>query len=143
MTCRAHVLKAGKQRVQFQLTGRGNYTFQAILSGFVAADKLTSTTKDWSVQRHYEPAPLEFEGKEIPCGFGVLQGSFTKFRNSAHAIAGLPPRARRAGNLAAQHSRPTGPKSNFEYLVVTEPLPSGVTVIENSIAGGFERYSNT
>ena len=40
-------LKTGKNRVNFQLAGRGRYTFEAILSGFVAADKLKNTTTDW------------------------------------------------------------------------------------------------
>ncbi len=114
----AHVLKPGKQRVNFQITGRGNYTFQAILSGFVAADKLTSTTKDWTVQRHYEPAPLEFEGKEIPRGFGVLQGSFTQFRNP---LTQLP--VGRRGHVELEiwrHNIPAdSAEEQLEYLVVT------------------------
>ena len=99
----ARMLKPGKQRVNFQLVGRGQYTFQAILSGFVAADKLKSTTQDWSVKRHYEPAPLEFDGQEIPRGFGNLAGELLDVPQSAHAVAGRPPRACRAGNLAEQH----------------------------------------
>ena len=41
----ARLLKKGKQRVHFQLTGRGRYTFQAILSGFVPAEQLKSGTR--------------------------------------------------------------------------------------------------
>ena len=84
----ARMLKdAGRQRINFQLTGRGRYTFEAILSGFVAADKLKSTTKDWTVRRSYEPAPLELDGREIPRGFGILQGSYTTFRNPLSHLA--------------------------------------------------------
>jgi outer membrane protein assembly factor BamD (BamD/ComL family) len=32
------------------------------------------------------------------------------------------------------------PEQQFEYLVVTEPVPSGCTVIEKSISGEFDRY---
>ena len=135
----ARILKPGKQRVNFQLTGRGQYTFQAILSGFVEADKLKSTTQDWSVRRHYEPAPLEFDGQEIPRGFANLQGSFTTFRNP---LTQLPVGRRGHVELEIWRSNipPNASEEQVEYLVVTEPLPSGVTVIENSIAGGFERY---
>ena len=135
----ARMLKPGKQRVNFQLAGRGQYTFQAILSGFVAADKLKSTTQNWTVKRHYEPAPLEFDGQEIPRGFGVLQGSYATFRNP---LTQLPVGRRGHVELGIWRSNipANAPEEQVEYLVVTEPLPAGVTVIENSIAGGFERY---
>ena len=134
----ARMLKPGKQRINFQLAGRGRYTFQAILSGFVAADKLKSTTQNWTVKRHYEPAPLEFDGQEIPRGFGVLQGSYTTFRNP---LTQLPVGRRGHVELEIWRSNvpANAPEEQVEYLVVTEPLPAGVTVIENSIAGGFER----
>jgi len=70
-----------KQRVNFRITGRGRYTYQCILGGFVPAEKLKSTTTDWRVERIYEPAPLEVDGREIARGFGVVQGSYTSFRN--------------------------------------------------------------
>ncbi|HEY2148044.1 MAG TPA: hypothetical protein VGH32_08915, partial [Pirellulales bacterium] len=135
----ARMLKPGKQRVNFQLAGRGQYTFQAILSGFVAAEKLKSTTQNWTVKRHYEPAPLEFDGQEIPRGFGVLQGSYATFRNP---LTQLPVGRRGHVELEIWRSNvpANAPEEQVEYLVVTEPLPAGVTVIENSIAGGFERY---
>src|SRR5262249_4271740 len=31
----------------------------------------------------------------------------------------------------------------IEYLVITEPIPAGSTVIENSISGNFDRYELT
>jgi hypothetical protein len=133
------LLKPGKQRVNFQLAGRGRYTFEAVLGGFVAADKLQNTTKDWRVQRFHEPAPMELDGQEIPRGFGNLQGSYTGFRNP---LTQLPVGKR--GHVQLQISRlglqGNTPDDQLEYLVVTEPLPSGVTVIEKSISGGFERY---
>ena len=46
----------GKQRVNFQLTGRGQFTYQCVLSGFVPADQLKSTTQTWQVRRFHEPA---------------------------------------------------------------------------------------
>ncbi|HVW38373.1 MAG TPA: alpha-2-macroglobulin family protein, partial [Pirellulales bacterium] len=75
------LLQNGKQRIQFQLAGRGRFAFQCVLGGFVPADKLKSTTKEWSVRRYYEPAPRELDGEPIPRGFGVLQGGYNPFRN--------------------------------------------------------------
>ncbi len=131
----AHALVAGKQRIHFGLIGRGRYTFQAILSGFVDADKLKGTMQGVVVNRYYEPAPIELDGKEIPRGFGVLQGSYTSFRNPLTQLA-----VGKRGHVELQIDRPYEPTMREEYWVVTEPLPSGVTVIENSISGNFERF---
>ena len=42
-------LKRGKQRISFQLTGRGTYSYQCLLEGFVAAERLTSSTNAWNI----------------------------------------------------------------------------------------------
>ncbi|MEX0586660.1 MAG: tetratricopeptide repeat protein, partial [Pirellulales bacterium] len=135
----AGLLKKGKQRINFILKGRGQYTYQAVLGGFVPADKLASTTQDWNVKRYYEPAPMELDGKTIPRGFGVIQGPYTLFRNP---LTQLP--VGRRGLVELNISRQNVPAGTsdeqLEYLVVTEPLPSGASVIENSVRGGFERY---
>ena len=129
-----------RQRVNFQIAGRGRYTYQCILGGFVPAEKLKSTTNAWRVTRFYEPAPLELDGREIPRGFGVLQGIFQTFRNP---LDQLPVGRRGMVNInlsrAAQAIVNT-PEERQEYLVVTEPIPSGTTVIEKSVTGPFERF---
>ncbi|HVW38117.1 MAG TPA: hypothetical protein VHB99_12455, partial [Pirellulales bacterium] len=135
----AKLLQNGKQRIQFQLAGRGRFAFQCVLGGFVPADKLKSTTKDWSVRRHYEPAPRELDGQPIPRGFGVLQGGYNPFRNP---LTQLPVGQRGRVELGIHRANvPANThEEELEYLVVTEPLPSGVTVIEQSVQGGFERF---
>ena len=35
---------------------------------------------------------------------------------------------------------PSVPEEQLEYLVITEPIPCGATVIEKSVQGGFERF---
>ena len=131
--------KKGKQRIRLEITGRGRYSYQCVLGGFVPADKLASTTQDWRVNRYYTPAPLEMDGTTIPRGFNVLQGNYTTFRNDLSQL----PVARR-GQVELQLHRyniPSGtPSDHLEYLVITEPLPAGVTVVENSVKGGFERF---
>ncbi|MBN2475322.1 MAG: tetratricopeptide repeat protein [Pirellulales bacterium] len=135
----AGLLKPDKQRINFQLTGRGRYTYQAILGGFVPAEKLASTTDDWRVERTYEPAPLEVDGREIPRGFGVLSGSYSSFRNP---LTQLPVGRRGLVELTIhRYNLPQNvPEQELEYLVVTEPIPSGTTVIEKSVQGPFERF---
>ena len=135
----ALLLKKGKQRINFQITGRGRYTYQCILGGFVPADQLKSTTTHWEVRRIYEPAPLELDGREIPRGFDVLEGGYTSFRNP---LTQLPVGRRGVVNLEIwrRNLTPTSTEEPLEYLVVTEPIPSGATVIEKSVRGGFERF---
>ncbi len=135
----AKLLQKGKQRIQFDLTGRGRFTFQCMLGGFVPADKLKGTTRDWSVRRHYEPAPRELDGQPIPRGFGVLQGAYTSFRNPLTQLP-VGQRGRVELEIWRANVPANTPEEQLEYLVVTEPLPSGVTVIEQSVQGGFERF---
>jgi alpha-2-macroglobulin len=138
----AGLLKKDKQRIQFQLAGRGQYTFQCLLSGFVPAEKLKSTTKNWTVKRYYEPAPRELDGQPIPRGFDVVQGGFTPFRNP---LTQLPVGQRGHVELRVHRVNLRADTTNekVEYLVVTEPLPAGVTVIEQSIKGASGRYELT
>ena len=130
--------KEGRQRVNFQMAGRGRYTYQCILGGFVPADKLKSAAEGWKVERFYEPAPLELDGREIPRGFGVLGGSYTSFRNP---LEQLPVGRRGLVDIDLQRTGPWDtPEERLEYLVVTEPIPSGATVIEKSVTGPFESF---
>ena len=78
---RAMLKKGGRQRISFQITGRGRYAYQCILGGFVPAEKLRGTTRDWQVKRTFEPAPLELDGRDVPRGFSVLQGTYAEFKN--------------------------------------------------------------
>jgi hypothetical protein len=135
----AALKKEGKQRINFQLTGRGQYTYQCVLGGFVPAEKLTGTTGEWTVERTYQPAPLEVDGREVPRGFAVLEGNYTEFRNPMTQL----PVGRRGVvelNLWRKNVPLNTPADQLEYLVVTEPIPSGATVIERSVQGGFERF---
>lgn len=134
----ASQLKPGKQQIRFQLTGRGRYSFQCLLSGHVPADQLKSTTTDWRIERTCEPAPRELDGRAIPRGFSILQGPITPFRNP---LAQLPVGKRGVVELRLSRSeeKPQA-KRPEEYFVLTEPIPCGARVLENTIHGSFEHY---
>ena len=134
---RRDAASTNRQRVNFQIEGRGRYTYQCILGGFVPADKLKSTTGDWRITRYYEPAPLELDGREIPRGFGVLEGGYGFFRNDLNQ---LPVGRRGMVNIEIWRNNWNTPEERQEYLVITEPIPSGATVIEKSVSGPFERF---
>ncbi len=129
----------GKQRIEFRLAGRGRYTYQCILGGFVPADKVKSTTNSWYVRRYYQPAPLERDGKPVPRGFDILTGSYQSFRNPLTQL----PVAKR-GNVELHVWRGNLPSNvsqeQLEYLVITEPIPCGASVDAESVKGPFERY---
>ena len=72
-------------------------------------------------------------------GFHVLQGVYTEFRNR---LTQLPVAHR---GLVELHLRRTNLRSDvaddrLAYLVVSEPIPAGAAVIEQSVTGGFERF---
>jgi hypothetical protein len=131
--------KVGRQRINFQIAGRGRYSYQCVLGGFVPTGRLKATTQDWTVTRTYEPAPLEVDGREIPRGFDVVSGEYREFRNP---LTQLPVGQRGLVELKIwrRNAAVNTPDEQLEYLVVTEPIPSGATVIEKSIRGGFERF---
>jgi len=136
----ADFLKRDKQEtVRFQLTGRGEFTYRCELSADVPLDKLKSNTSRWYVRRYYDPAPLRFDGEEIPRGFGVVNGSYQSFRNE---LTELPSgeRGKVRVNIYRSNVRNDEEEQQMEYLVVTEPIPSGATVDPSSISGSFERY---
>ncbi|HUT11177.1 MAG TPA: tetratricopeptide repeat protein, partial [Thermoguttaceae bacterium] len=129
-----------KHRINFQITGRGQYTYQCILGGFVPAEQLQSTVDDWRVARTYQPAPLEADGREIGRGFGVLEGDYVPFVNP---VTQLPVGRRAMVELSVRRKDTSSNVADLEYLVITEPIPSGTTVIEKSVRGPFERFEIT
>jgi uncharacterized protein YfaS (alpha-2-macroglobulin family)/outer membrane protein assembly factor BamD (BamD/ComL family) len=133
-----HLVEGKPQRINFDLEGRGRFSYSAILSGFVPAERLKSTTNDWRVERRYEPAPLMLDGQPVGRGFSILTGAYTAFRNK---LTQLPIGERGVVTLNTWRQNIRGAQDEqYDYLVVTEPLPAGVTVLTESITGGFERY---
>jgi len=129
-----------KQRVRFELNGRGRFTYQCVLGGFVPGDDLKSTTSGWQITRYYRPAPKELDGRVIPRGFDVaVPNSYEQFRNG---LSNLPVGRRGLIELHVRRNQlpSNAVESRLPYLVVTEPLPAGTAVVENSVRGGFERF---
>jgi hypothetical protein len=135
----AALLRPGKQRIHFQITGRGRYTYQCVLGGFVPAEQLKGTVPSWQVQRTYEPAPRELDGREIPRGFGPVVGAYTSFRNPLTQLP-VGSRAQVEIRFARSDYHDNLGEAAPHYIVVTEPIPCGATVIEKSVRGEFERF---
>ena len=129
--------KGKQQQINLNVVGRGRFSYSAVLGGFVAADKLKSTTNDFRVTRKYQPAHRMLDGKQIPRGFGILTGSYKTFTNP---LTQLPLGDRGEVSLAIRRPNDAAKR---EYLVVTEPIPAGCSVLANSIRGSFQRYEIT
>lgn len=135
----ANLLVAGKpNKIDMQMAGRGRFSYSAILTGSVAADKLKDSTTDFRVARFAEPAHRMLDGEVIPRGFGVLTGGYSGFRNP---LTQLPIGDKAEITLQVRRNNVRGTKDEqLDYLIITEPLPAGTVVLEESIQGTFERY---
>lgn len=138
----AKFLAAGKpQRINLDIEGRGRFSYSAVLAGFVPGDQVKSTTQDWHFHRNYEPAARMLDGETIPRGFGVLSGNYSPFTNP---LTQLPLGERGEVSINVWRSRITGVKDEqLDYLIYTEPIPAGASVLPDSIRGAFERYEIT
>ncbi|MDV6029297.1 MAG: tetratricopeptide repeat protein [Phycisphaera sp. RhM] len=133
------MLVDGQQRIEFELEGRGEFSYSAVLTGFSDADSISSTTTDWSIGRRYEPDQLRVDGRPILRGYRVIDGSHPWAPNKlselpvgSRALVTLTPRVR------YQNSRPLR-----TYLMLVEPIPAGCTILEETISGVFDRYDIT
>ena len=135
ITVPAELLAAGeRQTVNFDLEGRGRFSYSVVMTGFVPSAQLADTTNRFRVYRTYEPALREFEGQSIPRGFGICRGNYESFQNP---LTQLPVGERGEVRLRIYRSNNDVQQ---EYLVVTEAIPGGCVIAEDSITGGFERY---
>ncbi|TWT82533.1 tol-pal system protein YbgF [Planctomycetes bacterium CA13] len=125
-------------RIEFKLDGRATFSYSAVLSGFVAAENLASSTKQWSVSRVYEPAKRLFDGRPVPRGFDVVDGSYKSFTNP---LTQLPVGERGEVTLIPRrHQISSRDEKPLDYLVLSEPIPAGCVVLDGSVSGQFDRY---
>lgn len=135
----AESLDAEEQKIEFELDGRGEFSYSAVLSGFSDAESLASTTQDWSVKRRYEPDQLRLDGRTIPRGHGVVNGGYSWTPND---LTELPVGVRGDVTLSPR-VRYRNSQPQRTYLMLVEPIPAGCTVLEESINGVFDRYEIT
>ena len=133
--------KEGRQRINFQIAGRGRYAYQCVLGGFVPTEKLQSRRP--TTGRSLAPtSPRRWRSTagKFRAAFDGVHGRTRRVHQSDHAIAGRAARVGRHSRVWRRHAGSDTPEEQLEYLVITEPIPSGTTVIEQSIRGGFERF---
>ena len=127
-------LKAGaKNRVRFDVEGRGTIGFTVTLTGFTrdfAPDQNRANRTSLIDRRVYLPADPEFGGKTLPTGFSVVINP-TFFENHATQV---PLGGRARVQINAYRNAPANlPEWEREFLVLEEHLPAGATFIEGSL----------
>jgi len=96
-----------------------------ILSGFV---RPTSSSRpiELAGEADLRTGPARTRRAQIPRGFDVLTGDTTTFRTRSRNCPGRPCQV--TLELWRHEDR-------ADYLIVTEPIPAGTSVIEKSIRG--------
>jgi tetratricopeptide (TPR) repeat protein len=128
------VLKAGQRnRVRFDMEGRGRFGYAVTLTGFtrdLKPDQDRTNRTALIERRVYQPAAPELDGKVLPVGFGVTLNA-NQFENLASQVA-LGGKARVA--ITAWRNIPySTPEWERDFLIVEEHLPAGATLIEGSV----------
>jgi uncharacterized protein YfaS (alpha-2-macroglobulin family)/TolA-binding protein len=132
----ADQLVDGDQRVAIEPAGPGRYLFEVECSGVSSVEPLQTTTQAWGVTRTYAPAPRESSGSKLRRGFGIVRNTSQAFVNP---LSELPVGQRAEIELLVQRHAPTEtPLERLDYLIVTEPIPSGVVVLPETIRGPHE-----
>lgn len=137
----AKVLAAeGPQRVNLDIEGRGQFSYSAILTGFVPSAAAEGTENEYVFNAHrvYEPAHRMLDGESIPRGFNHLHAPYEGFSSP---FTQVPVGERGEVTVDIWRSNASNaPNEHRHYLVYTEPLPAGVTVLTETIVGYYERY---
>ena len=131
---RAALAEGGRNRVRFDIEGRGTYGYAVTLAGFTREFGPDQGRRDRSFlmeRRIYLAAEPEFDGKPLPTGFGAVSDGNQRFENAVTQVA-LGGKAR--VEVAASRSYRNGePAWSRDFLVLEEPIPAGATLIDGSI----------
>ncbi len=127
-------LKLGdRNRVRFQIEGRGTFGYSVSLTGF-ARDFGPEQKRDGKLftvdSRDYLAADPELDGKTLPTGFDSVVNPHP-FTNKVTQV-GLGGRAR-VEITTSLHDFPNRPNWDRDFLVIEETLPAGTTLIEGSL----------
>ncbi len=134
----AEMLTGDATEVRFLTTAEASYAWQGLLEGYVPHDNPKAASGAKVLQKFVQPAPPMLEGRELPRGFNIVTGSYSRFLNP---LSQLPLERRVVVDLRFARLTPADEaRSRPEYAVITDPIPAGARVIEKSIEGPVERY---
>lgn len=123
------LVNAGRNELSLEVSGRGEVTYAAVLTGFTRGIDAADESRWLQVRREVQPAPKRVDGKELARGFGIVSTQ-KPWKNS---LSQLPVGER--AQVTLQVSRHNS--ARVGYLVVEEPLPAGARVDPDSIRGSM------
>ena len=131
---------SARNRVHFDIEGRGSFGYSVALTGFTRdfGPEQNRDGKTFHVEcRVYRPSDPELNGKPLPSGFGTAINPKT-FENIATQVA-FGGRARVVIDVRRDvpGDRPTW---NREFLIVKETLPAGTTLAADSLKTSANHY---
>jgi len=129
------VLKAagGKNRVHFDVEGRGTFGYAVTLTGFTRdfAPDQDRHGRGFTVDRrvYWAPAPA-LDGTPLPTGFATAVNA----RGFENTITQLPVGVRTSVSVEASRQGVDGrPAWERDFLVLEEHIPAGATLVEGSV----------
>ncbi|PIX39423.1 MAG: hypothetical protein COZ56_17645 [Armatimonadetes bacterium CG_4_8_14_3_um_filter_58_9] len=128
----ADLIDKGQVLVDFGFSGRGQYAYSCVLTGFSEQVK-EEEGEGFQVWRNYYHPPIEYRGKRMKSGISTVDTDRGWENPSKEVIAGRQVVV--SGHwLTSRDFFPGG------YIVMEEPLPAGCGVVEGTIVGSFERF---
>lgn len=127
-------LDADQAELQIEIKGAGQFSYQALLTGWVRGMDFEDKDRYVRLEQHYMPEPLVFKGQDIPRGFSVLTGKYEPWVNAVRQLG--------EGHFTRMVLTPQIKDANVQegYLVLEQPIPGGATILEPTIRGDFENY---
>ncbi len=137
-------IAGGKNRVAFDIEGRGTFGYAVTLTGFTRdfAPDQDRHDRPFTIDRrnYWAPAPV-LDGRTLATGFGVAVNAST-FENT---ITQLPVGARTSISIeASRHVGNSRQPWERDFLILEEHLPAGTTLVEGSIRSqaGHHTYAD-
>jgi TolA-binding protein len=135
--------KTRSHRIRFDMVGRGHFSYAATLTGFTRdfqpdQDPRTHAAVAAIERRVIRPSTPELDGKALDTGFSVAVNA-TPFENLAKEVA-LGGRARveiESHRIIADNT----PLWDRDFLIVTDSMPAGATLIEGSVKTTASSYT--
>ncbi|MDP2898061.1 MAG: alpha-2-macroglobulin family protein, partial [bacterium] len=133
----SELLKPEGNKVTFDMEGTGEYSYVVAMTGFSTEMQHERRDKFYVDNRYYMPPSPEYKGRAVQTGFSVCR-NYRFFRNIITQVG--------QGSVAIvevdlQRSYDDRTPEENDYLILEESIPSGTTVLANSISGNFAYYT--
>ncbi len=138
---RRFIKESDKNRVKFDIEGRGQFGYAVTLTGFTrdfGPDQDRANKSFVLHRRVYWPDQPLVDGRPLTQGFGVAVNPQTWENTVSQVALG----GKISVGVEAYHNNPSGqPSWDRDFLVMKEYLPAGVTLVEGSVRTAASYYT--